>query len=334
MLHQCYISTVDRLPNSCVMHLVCWWAWGCLSAPTFSLHHGLAKLLTAPRKGEQNTSVFPCQYIAYPQQVLCSAFWWPLMFLGTVRPQHWTCTGQFVWPNGGAGGWGKEKSQRLQQQIRSYSKLSGCKCLHPDFFLSYLSCSLDDHWGTTVDFTTSFLHSCGMCSTMRHCPRHNTWRRQPQHSQTSHPPRNQVATRAFTRPTSGEESLGMVWPSLAWGRGGLNNLEEGKLQTETRLRHGPSPDLPTGRETGSKGMPLPLKVENSGSCCVCCPQNWLFMHLQHYSCATIFGMVWCCPSGSWPGGTVPGSQPGSQPQRSPTSSTDCDSDPSGLTMAE
>ena len=27
------------------------------------------------------------------------------------------------------------------------------------YFLSYLSCSLADRWGTTVDFTTSFLHS-------------------------------------------------------------------------------------------------------------------------------------------------------------------------------
>ena len=33
------------------------------------------------------------------------------------------------------------------------------KCLLLLLVLSYLSCSLADHWGTTVDFTTSFLHS-------------------------------------------------------------------------------------------------------------------------------------------------------------------------------
>ena len=47
-----------------------------------------SKLLAASRKGEHCASVSPCQYIAYPQQVLCSAFSWRQVLLGTVRPQH------------------------------------------------------------------------------------------------------------------------------------------------------------------------------------------------------------------------------------------------------
>ena len=47
-----------------------------------------SKLLAASRNGEHCASVSPCQYIAYPQQVLCSAFSWWQVSLGTVRPQH------------------------------------------------------------------------------------------------------------------------------------------------------------------------------------------------------------------------------------------------------
>ena len=47
-----------------------------------------SKLLAASRKGEHCASVSPCQYIAYPQQVLCSAFSRRQVLLGTVRPQH------------------------------------------------------------------------------------------------------------------------------------------------------------------------------------------------------------------------------------------------------
>ena len=47
-----------------------------------------SKLLAASRKGEHCASVSPCQFIAYPQQVLCSAFSWWQVLLGTVRPQH------------------------------------------------------------------------------------------------------------------------------------------------------------------------------------------------------------------------------------------------------
>ena len=47
-----------------------------------------SKLLVASRKGEHCASVSPCKYIAYPQQVLCSAFSRRQVLLGTVRPQH------------------------------------------------------------------------------------------------------------------------------------------------------------------------------------------------------------------------------------------------------
>ena len=91
-----------------------------------------SKLLAASRKGEHCSSVFPCQYIAYPQQVLCSAFSRRQVLLGTMRHQHWICKGEFVWSNGEAGGWGQEKSQWLLRRRRSYKNFSGCKCLHPD----------------------------------------------------------------------------------------------------------------------------------------------------------------------------------------------------------
>ena len=90
-----------------------------------------SKLLAASRKGEHCASVSPCQYIAYPQQVLCSAFSWRQVLLGTMRPQHWICKGEFVWPNGEAGGWGQEKSQRLLRRRRSYKNFSRCKMSTP-----------------------------------------------------------------------------------------------------------------------------------------------------------------------------------------------------------
>ena len=79
-----------------------------------------SKLLAASQKGEHCTSVSPCQYIAYPLQVLCSAFSWWQVLLGTMRPQHSICKGQSVWPNGQAGWWGQEKSQWLLWWRRSY----------------------------------------------------------------------------------------------------------------------------------------------------------------------------------------------------------------------
>ena len=91
----------------------------------------------------------------------------------------------------------------------------------------------------------------------------------------------------------GAEDAG--WPSLARVEGirqpwMATFLEEGKLQTETKSRQGPSPDLPKGiktqRKTGVRGIPswaLPPKAENSGPCGVCYPQNRL---------------EWCCPCGS------------------------------------
>ena len=84
-----------------------------------------SKLLAASQKGEHCASVSPCQYIAYPQQVLCSAFLRRQVLLGTVRPQHWICKGEFVWPNSETGGWGQEKSQQLLRRRRSYKNFSG-----------------------------------------------------------------------------------------------------------------------------------------------------------------------------------------------------------------
>ena len=114
-----------------------------------------------------------------------------------------------------------------------------------------------------------------------------------------------------------EDSLGRQqgaedaeWPSLARVKGTrqpwlATSLEEWKLQTETRSRQGlHQACLREGKpkeKPGLKGMPswaLTPKAENSGPCGVCYPQNRLFTHLRHYGRATIFGTVWCCPSGS------------------------------------
>ena len=77
------------LQNGCVTRLVCWWAFGCLSPCAFSLHHWLASCLQH-RERESRVSVFPCQNIAYPQQVLCSAFSWLQVSMGAARPQNRT----------------------------------------------------------------------------------------------------------------------------------------------------------------------------------------------------------------------------------------------------
>ena len=113
-----------------------------------------SKLLAASRKGEHCSSVFPCQYIAYPQQVLCSAFSRRQVLLGTMRHQHWICKGEFVWSNGEAGGWGQEKSQWLLRRRRSYKNFSGCKCLHPDTLWQK-----SPGWrGGRTDMSTSWQH--------------------------------------------------------------------------------------------------------------------------------------------------------------------------------
>ena len=101
----------------CEASSVCWWAFGCLSPCAFSLHRWLVSCLQH-RERESRVSVFPCQYIAYPQQVLCSAFSWLQVFLGAPRPQNWTARAKLAWPNSRAGGGGR-KSQRLRKRMRS-----------------------------------------------------------------------------------------------------------------------------------------------------------------------------------------------------------------------
>ena len=75
------------LQNGCVTRLVCWWAFGCSSPCAFNLHRWLASC-SQHRERESRVSVFPCQYIAYPQQVLCSAFSRLQVSVGAARPQN------------------------------------------------------------------------------------------------------------------------------------------------------------------------------------------------------------------------------------------------------
>ena len=105
------------LQNGCVTRLVCWWAFGYLSPCAFSLHRWLASCLQHCER-ESRVSVFPCQYIAYPQQVLCSAFSWLQVSMGATVPQNRTARAKFAWPNGRAGERG-QKSQQLRKRMRS-----------------------------------------------------------------------------------------------------------------------------------------------------------------------------------------------------------------------
>ena len=55
-------------------------------------------------------------------------------------------------------------AQWCVNHLHQFKRFSLSTCHVPcgtqgQFFLSYLSCSLADCWGTTVDFATSFLHS-------------------------------------------------------------------------------------------------------------------------------------------------------------------------------
>ena len=177
-------------------------------------------LAAASRKWEHYASVSPCQYIAYPQQVLCSAFSWRQVLLGTMRPQHWISKGESVWPNSEAGGWGQEKSQWLLRQ-RSCKNFSGCKCLHPDTLWQK-----SPGWrGGRTDMSTSRLHQQeataarlrGQLRTSAGCRRY--WMAIPDpgrgdsttlaghlsiRRKTSN--RNQVMKGAFTRPAWGKEN--------------------------------------------------------------------------------------------------------------------------------
>ena len=78
-----------RLQNGCVTRQVCWWALGCLLPCAFNPHRWLASC-SQHREKESRVSVFPCQYIAYPQQVLCSAFSRLQVSMGAARPQNRT----------------------------------------------------------------------------------------------------------------------------------------------------------------------------------------------------------------------------------------------------
>ena len=79
----------QSLQNGCVTRLVCWWAFGCSSPCAFNPHRWLASC-SQHRERESRVSVFPCQYIAYPQQVLCSAFSRLQVSMGAARPQNRT----------------------------------------------------------------------------------------------------------------------------------------------------------------------------------------------------------------------------------------------------
>ena len=205
-----------------------------------------SKLLAASRKGEHCASVSPCQYIAYPQQVLCSAFSWRQVLLGTVRPQHWICKGESVWPNGEAGGWGQEKSQWLLWWRRSYKNFSGCKCLHPDTLWQK-----SPGWrGGRTDMSTSRQHQQeataarlrGQCRVSAGCRR--CWMAIPdlgrgdsttlaghlsRRTKTSN--RNQVMAGAFTRPAWGKKNPKKNW---VWGHPLMSPATEGREQWPMR----------------------------------------------------------------------------------------------------
>ena len=53
----CLLKRIWACKTVCLMRLLCWWAFGCLSPCAFDLHRWLATLLAAPRKGEQSFSL-------------------------------------------------------------------------------------------------------------------------------------------------------------------------------------------------------------------------------------------------------------------------------------
>ena len=63
----------DCLQNGWVVCLVCWWAWGCSSSLTFSLHRWLAKLITAQQK----------------RKTVHQSLSLPVHSLSTAIPMHW-----------------------------------------------------------------------------------------------------------------------------------------------------------------------------------------------------------------------------------------------------
>ena len=266
-----------------------------------------SKLLATSQKGEHCASVSPCQYIAYPQQVLCSAFSRRQVLLGTVRPQHWICKGVFVWPNGEAGRWGQEKSQRLLLQRRSYKNFSGCKCLHPDTLWQK-----SPGWrGGRTDMSTS---------------------RQHQQEATAARLRGQL------RATAGCRRCWMTIPGPCRGdsttlTGHLSRRR--KTSNRNQVTAGASPDLLEGRKPKEK---LGLRASPHEPChqrrrtvahAVCATHktdcsrtyNTMAVQLSLERCGVV---LLDCSRG--------GTALGSQPQRSPTSAIDCDSDPSGLTI--
>ena len=267
-----------------------------------------SKLLAASRKGEHCASISPCQYIAYPQQVLCSAFSRRQVLLGTVRPQHWICKGEFVWPNGEAGGWGKKKSPNGCYGGGSHTKT---------FPGAYVY--TQTHSGRRVLVDEAAGQICLQAG--------NTNRRQ-----------QLLGSEGNLGHQQGAEDA--EWPSLARVEGTrqpwlATSLEEGKLQTETRsrqglhqtcLREGKSKEKPSLRASPHEHCHRRRRTVAHAACATHktdCSRTYdtMAVQLSLERC----GVVLLDRSR---GGTAPGSQP----QRSPTSATDCDSDPSGLTM--
>ena len=127
------------------------------------------------------------------------------------------------------------------------------------------------------------------------------------------------------------------WPSLAQIEGTrqpwmATSLEEGQLQTETRLRQGLHQTcLREGKPKEKPGLRAsphePCHRRQRTVARVACATHKTSCSCIYDTMAMQLSLEWC--------GVVlldriqGGTAPGSQPQRSPTSATDCDSDPSG-----
>ena len=144
-----------------------------------------------------------------------------------------------------------------------------------------------------------------------------------------------------------EDSLGhqqgaedAEWPSLARVEGTrqpwlATSLEEGKLQTKTRSRQGPHRTcLREGKPIEKPGLRVfphePCHRRRRTVAHVACATHKTDCSRTYDTMVVQLSLERC--------GVVlldrsrGGTAPGSQPQRSPTTATDCDSDPSGLTM--
>ena len=215
----------------------------------------------------------------------------------------------YVWPNGGAGGWGKEKFQMLQQRKRSDSKLSRCKWPHPDTSPD----KRHSGWrGGRTDMSTSRQHQQEITAArLRGQLRASTGCRRcwkaipgpgredsttlvcllPRRRKISN--KNQDVAGAYIRPTRGKE-----------------NPKKNRVQ-------GASPDEPCHRRR---------RIVAHAACATyktdCSPTyDTMAVQLSLELCGVVL------LDRGW-GGT----EPGSQPHRSPTSATDSAPETSGLTM--